>query len=201
MRILRFAASAAAIVAVLAACSGSKSGDATSFGTGDPKLAATSTDGTVSPFLTDGAAVQRALGILQTRYGGTLRLTSISAHAMGGLIVDVQPPKDPGHIERYLIPGTGKMVGPIPVKLVIDGAPATMSGIKLLVFDPSTIPFARLTTAAREAILRAKLAGGRVVQWGLGGAHKKIYIIVVTQSEHRIALFDQQLHFVRILQQ
>jgi hypothetical protein len=201
MRILRFAASAAVIVAVLAACSGSKSGDTSSFGTGDPKLAAASPGGTVSPFLTDGAAVQRALGIVQTKYGGTLRLTSIGAHAMGGLTLDVQPPKNPSRIERYLIPASGSMVGPIPVKLIINGAPATTAIIEQLVFDPATISFARLAPAVREAINRSKLTDGRVNQWGLDGAHKKIYMIVVTQSDHRTVLLDNQLHVVQVMQQ
>ena len=200
MRILRFAASAAAIVAVFAACSGSKTGT-TSFGTGDPKLAATSPVGTVNPFLTDGAAVQRALGILRARYGGTLRLTSIGAHAMGGLTADVQPPRNPGRIERYLISASGQMVGPIPVKLVIDGVPVTRAGIEQLVFDPATISFARLAPALRDAIDRSKLTDGRVNQWGLDGAHKKIYMIVVTQSDRRTVLLDNQLHVVQVMQQ
>jgi len=199
MRTLRFAASAAVIVAALAACSGSKTGDATSFGAGDSKLAESSPNGTVNPFLTDGAAVQRALGILRTRYGGKLRLTSIGAHAMSGLTVDVQQPKGPSHIVRYLIPASGKMVGPIPVKLIINGDPATTAEIEQLVFDPAAISFARLAPAVRDAIDRSKLTGGRVMQWGLDGAHKRIFMIVVTQSDRRTVLLDNQLHVVQVM--
>jgi hypothetical protein len=93
------------------------------------------------------------------------------------------------------------MVGPIPVKLTINGALATTADIEQLVFDPATIPFARLAQAARDAINRSKLTNGRVMQWGSDGPDKKIFMIVLTQSDRRTVLLDHQLHVVRVMQQ
>jgi hypothetical protein len=200
MRIHVVAAAAAFVVAGLAACSGSKQAEPTPYGTGDPKLAAMNPyGGPVDVFLTDGAAVQRALHTVAAHYHEPLRLTSISAHASGALIVDVQLQTNRGKVVRYIISQDGKTLGPIPVKLLIMGVPATLKDVAILAFDPNTIAFARLNAAARDAIARSKLKGGHVSQWGLGGAKKHVYVIVeATGGAHRILLLDHQLHFVKM---
>jgi len=191
-----------ALLAAMTACTGGKAGSPAPYGTGDPELAAANPYGGPSdPFLTDGNAVLRALDTIGQRYSTPLRLTSISAHANGGLILDVQKPADKGHVERYIVSPDGKVLGPIPVKLVVNGGLATRRDIDVLLFDPKTIAFTRLDAAARDAIAHAKLGDARVYQWGLGGAKKKIYMIVESLTDHRIILLDRQLNIVGQMKQ
>lgn len=200
MRKLVVAAVAAFVVAGSAACSSSKQAQTAPYGTGDPALAAMNPyGGPVDVFLTDGGAVQRALHTVAAHYRQPLRLTSISAHASGALIVDVQLQTNHGKVVRYIVSQDGKTLGPIPVKLLIMGVPATPKDVAILAFDPNTIAFARLNTAARDAIARSKLKDGRVSQWGLGGAKKHVYVIVeATGGAHKILLLDHQLRFVKM---
>ena len=201
MRILIVAAFAAFVVAGSVACSGSKQAQTTApSGTGDPALAAMNPyGGPVDVFLTDGGAVQRALHTVAAHYHEPLRLTSISAHANGALIVDVQLQSNRGKVVRYIISQDGKSLGPIPVKLLIMGVPATPKDVAVLAFDPNTIAFARLNAAARDALARSKLKDGRVNQWGLGGAKKHVYVIVeATGGAHKILLLDHHLQFVKM---
>lgn len=201
MRPYAFAA-LVALLAIAAACSGGKAGSPAPYGTGNPQLAAANPYGGPSdPFLTDGNAVLQALDTIGRRYRAPLRLTSISAHAAGGLILDVQKPVDKGHVERYIVSPDGKVLGPIPVKLVVNGGLATRHDIDILLFDPKTIAFTRLEAAARDAIARAKLGDARLYQWGLGGGKKKIYMIVQSLTDHRVMLLDRQLHIVGETQQ
>ena len=180
------------------ACSGSKSGQP--YGAGDPALAAANpAGGPIDPFLTNGDAVVQALHDVTSRYPAPLRLTSISAHISEGLIFDVVLPTDRAHVVRYIVAPTGKTLGPIAVNLLIGGRPATASDIAILAFDPATLAFARLTSAIRDAIAQSKLPDARVIQWGLGGANKHVYVIVNAPSGRRVALFDHQLRFVRML--
>jgi hypothetical protein len=201
MRIHVVAAAAAFVVAGLAACSGSKQAQTAPYGTGDPALAAMNPfGGPIDPFLTDGDSVQRALHTVAAHYHEPLRLTSISAHSNGALIVDVQLETNRGKVVRYIIAQDGKTLGPIPVKLLVMGTPATPKDVALLVFDPNTIAFARLNAAARDAIKRSKLPDGRVSQWGLGGAKKHVYVIVeATGGKRRIILLDHGLGFVKMI--
>ncbi len=87
------AACAVAIALLLAACSGS-TGRGSSYGSGDPNLAAANPGrGPTDPFLTNGDAVLSALDAVTARSGRPLRVTSISADQMNGLMVDVQEPE------------------------------------------------------------------------------------------------------------
>lgn len=186
-----------ALLAAVTACSGGKTGSPAPYGTGDPQVAAANPyGGPTNPFLTDGNAVLRALDTIGQRYPTPLRLTSISAQAAVGLTLDVQKPADKGHVERYIVSPGGKIMGPIPVKLVVNGGLATRKDVDELLFDPKTISFTHLDAAARDAIARAKLGDARVYQWGLGGAKRNIYMVVESLSDHRIALLDWQFHFV-----
>jgi hypothetical protein len=86
------AACAVAIALLLAACSGS-AGRGSSYASGDPNLAAANPGGgPIDPFLTNGDAVLSALDAITARSGRPLRVTSISADQMNGLMVDVQEP-------------------------------------------------------------------------------------------------------------
>lgn len=199
MRVHTLTATAALLVAALAACSGSKQNPAP-YGTGDPNLAAINPyGGPIDPFLTNGDAVRKALATLPARYS-PVRLTSISAQNGGGLIADVVEPVRADKVVRYIFQSSGKTLGPIPVKLVIAGAVATRADIAGLAFDPNTIAFSRLADGVRDAIARSKLQNGRISQWGLGGAKKHVYMIIDAVPLRRALLYDHQFRFVRTVE-
>lgn len=186
------------LVTALAACSGSKSASPAPYGTGDPALAAPGPYGSASdPFLTDGNAVLAALHDIQSHYPTPIRLTSISAHVVQGLIVDVIVSTDRARVVRYIVAPNGKTLGPIPVNLLVAGKPATPADVALLSFAPSSLALANLTPAVRDAIARSKIAGARISQWGLGGANKDVYVVLDGPNQQRILFLDHQLHFLR----
>src|SRR5579871_2721723 len=87
----------------LAACSGSSRGGS-SYGSGDPSLAAPNpAGGPIDPFLTDGQAVLRALDAVASRSGTPLRVTEIGADGVNGLTLDVQEPKNHVNVDRYVV--------------------------------------------------------------------------------------------------
>lgn len=168
------------------------------YGTGNPNLAQPNPGGgPVDPFLTDGNAVLQAIHDVQSHYTQPIRVTSISAHAEG-LILDVVLPTDRARVVRYIIPPNGKIIGPIPVKLVVNGRVANASDVASLAFDPTTLPFARLEPALRDAVAHSKIDDARIFQWGLGGANKDVYVIVDGPVVRRVAFFNHQLRFLRM---
>jgi hypothetical protein len=160
----------AAILFTLAACSGSSSGHG-SYGSGDPSLAAANPGGgPIDPFLTNGQAVLQALDAIAERSGKPMRVTSISADGVNGLMVDVQEPQHHINVDHYVIAPDGTLTGPTPVKLMsLDGGPITVAKVDERAFDPKAIAFANLTATVREAIAKSNYPDARVTQWELDG--------------------------------
>ncbi len=200
---MRFLSTAtiAATIALLTACSGSKNAASVSYGTGDPKLGVAAVSGAINPFLTDGQTVTRALDAVAARAGQPLQVTLINANAAGGLTVDVRSVARHGNLDRYLVQTDGKMLGPIPEKLVSPaGVVITPAQIARLVWDPKAVPFARLPQMEREAIEKSKLAGARVAEWDVGGIkpHDRRVMLLEGVSGRAIVVFDAQMNIVRI---
>lgn len=113
---------AGALVAfALAACSGATSGHG-SYGSGDTSLAASNPGGgQIDPFLSDGNAVLRALDAIERHSGRPLRVTSISADRINGLMVDVQEPAHLVNVDHYVVaPADGTLSGPVKL-MSLDG--------------------------------------------------------------------------------
>jgi hypothetical protein len=172
----RFVSSAAAgmvavaLLSAVAACSGSSTAHG-SYGSGDPNLAASNLGGgPIDPFLTDGNAVLQALDVIAQHSGRPMRVTSLSADRINGLMVDVQEPAHPINVDHFVVAPDGTLTGPTPVKLMsMDGGPITVAKVNERAFDPKAIAFARLTQTAREAIAKSGYPDARVTEWELGG--------------------------------
>jgi hypothetical protein len=199
MKLARAAACAAAIV--LAACSGS-SGHGGSYGSGDPNLgAANPGGGPIDPFLTDGAAVLRALDAIAAQSGKPLRITSINADQMNGLMVDVQEPSHHINVDRYAVAPDGTLTGPTPVKLMsLSGGPITAAEVDARAFDPKAIAFVRLTPTVRDAIAKSHYADARATQWEFGGIgpDDRKYIYFESARARPVAVVDPQLKILRM---
>lgn len=154
----------------LPACSGSSSSRC-SYGSGDPNLAAANPGGgAIDPFLTNGQAVLAALDAIAQRSGHPMRVTSISADRLNGLMVEVQEPSHHINVDRYVVAPDGSLAGPMPVKLMsLDGGPITAQKVDRRAFDPKAIAWAHLTQAAREAIARSGYSDARVTEWDFDG--------------------------------
>jgi hypothetical protein len=166
---MRLAVFGALCLAGLTACSGTSSHGA--YGVGDPSLAAANPGGgTIVPFLTNGEAVLQALDAIAGRAGTPLRVTSISADRMNGLMVNVQQPAHHVNVDRYVVTADGALNGPTPVKLMsLDGGPITAAKVDARAFDPKAIGFANLTRTAREAIAKSGYSDARVTEWDIEG--------------------------------
>jgi hypothetical protein len=180
----------------LGACSGSSSARG-SYGSGDPNLAAPSPGGgPIDPFLTDGQAVLRALDAIAARSGRPLRVTSLSADRMNGLMVDVQEPKNHINVDHYVVAPDGTLSGPTPVKLMsMDSGPITAAKVDQEAFDPKAIAFARLTQTARDAIAESKYPDARVTEWEFGGIgpDARQYIYLESPRARPVAVVNSQL--------
>jgi hypothetical protein len=188
------------IASTLAACSGSRGGS--SYGSGDPSLAAPNPGGgPIDPFLTDGQAVLRALDAVASRSGRPMRITEISADGVNGLMVDVQEPKAHVNVDHYVVAADGSISGPTPVKLMsLDGGPITAASVDRRAFDPKAIAFGSLTQTAREAIKRSNYPDARVSQWeidGLGPDDRR-YIYLESARARPAAAVTPSLKIVRM---
>jgi hypothetical protein len=156
------------------ACSGAGNGAHNSYGQADPKLAAANPGGgPIDPFLTDGQGVIRALGDIAQRSGKPLRVTSISADGVNGLVADVQEPNHHINVDHYVVAIGGTLTGPTPVKMMsMDGGPITAAKIDARVFDPNAIAFVRLSKTAQQAIAKSGYSDSRVTQWEIDGIGK-----------------------------
>lgn len=165
----KFGTAAVFLALGLAGCSGASGGS--SYGTGDPNLAATNPGGgPISPFLADGQAVSRAFDAIEARSGKPLRVTSITSDRMNGLMVDVQEPKSRINVDQYTTSPGGTLGGPTPVKLMsLTGGQITVADVDRRAFDPRAVGFERLTATAREAIAKSKYADARVSEWDFAG--------------------------------
>jgi len=154
----------------LAACSGS-SGSHGAYGTGDPNLAASNPGGgPIDPFLTDGHAVTQALDAIAQRSGRPMRITSISADRINGLMVDVQEPAHHINVDRYVVGPDGTLSGPTPVKLMsMDGGPITVQKVDARAFSANAIAFADLAATSKAAIAKSGYADARVTEWEIDG--------------------------------
>ena len=154
MKRLTYGIAALTAALALSACSGGASGS--SSGGGD--------------YLTDGAAVRRALDAIAAKSGTPLRVTSVSADGVSGLSVDVQEPKNHLDVDRYVVAADGTIAGPTPVKLMsLDGGPVTAASVDAQAFDPNAVGFERLSTTVREAIARSHFDDAHVNQWEIDG--------------------------------
>ncbi len=183
---------------VLAACAGHSS--SSDYGSGDPNLAAANPGGgPVDPFLTNGQAVLRALDAVAERSGKPLRITSISADEMNGLMVDVQEPQHHINVDHYVVAPDGTLSGPTPVKLMsLGGAPITAATVDQRAFSPDAIAFVRLTQTAREAIAKSNYPDARVKEWefdGLGPDDRD-YIYLDSARARPVAVVTPQLRIV-----
>jgi hypothetical protein len=186
----------AMLTLALGACSGSSSGHG-SYGSGDPKLAAPNPGGgTIDPFLTDGQAVLQALDAVAAKSGTPLRVTSITADEMNGLMVDVQEPHNHLNVDHYVVTPDGALSGPTPVKLMsLDGGPITAAKVDERAFNPKAIAFARLAQTAQEAIVKSNFPDARVKQWefdGLGPDDRE-YIYLEGARARPVAVVNSQL--------
>ncbi|HLY02020.1 MAG TPA: hypothetical protein VKR56_05920 [Candidatus Cybelea sp.] len=185
----------------LGGCSGSSSARG-SYGSGDPNLAAPNLGaGPIDPFLTDGQAVLRALDAIAARSGRPLRVTSLSADRMNGLMADVQEPKNHIDVDHYVVAPDGTLSGPTPVKLMsMDSGPITPAKIDQEVFDPKEIAFARLTQTARDAIAESKYPDARVTEWEFGGIgpDDRQYIYLESSRARPVAVVNSQLKILRM---
>ncbi|MBV8198393.1 MAG: hypothetical protein JO263_09665 [Candidatus Eremiobacteraeota bacterium] len=198
---LSFAAFALAGGFVLAACSGTSSGHG-SYGSGDPSLAAANPGGgPIDPFLTDGRAVLQALDAIAARSGRPLRVTSISADRVNGLMVDVVEPAHHINVDRYVVAPDGSLSGPTPVKLMsLDGRPITAGSVDARAFDPNAIAFANLTKTARTAIAKSGYPDARVIEWEFNGIGRddRHFMYLESARARPSAEIDAHLHIVRM---
>ncbi len=188
-----------AVVLTLAACSG-KPGGGPSYGSGDPSLtAANPGGGQISPFLADGQAVLRALDAIGARSGQPLRVTSMTADRINGLVVQVQEPSHHVNVDQYTIAIDGTLTGPTPVKLMSEnGGPVTAADVDRKAFDPKSVGFARLGPAVREAIEKSKFSDARVSEWdfdGIGPDDRR-YIYFEAARARPVAVIDPHLKIV-----
>jgi hypothetical protein len=193
-------AGTAVLALALASCSGS--GRTSSYGPGDPNLAAANPGGgPIDPFLTNGQAVLQALDAIAARSGTPLRVTEISADQLNGLSVDVVEPAKHINVDRYVVSPDGTLSGPTPVKLMsLDGGPITAAEVDRRAFDPKAIAFARLTQTAREAIAKSNYPDARVKQWEFGGigADDRKYIYLDAARARPVAEVNPQLKILRM---
>ncbi|HEX3670156.1 MAG TPA: hypothetical protein VHT92_00480 [Candidatus Cybelea sp.] len=191
----------AAIVCALAACSGG-AGARGSYGPGDPNLAAANPGGgPIDPFLTNGQAVLKALDAIAAQSGRPLRITSISADRVNGLMVDVQEPAHRINVDHYMVAPDGALSGPMPVKLMsLNGGPITAASVNERAFDPHAIAFARLTQTSREAIAKSNYSDARVTEWefeGIGPDDRK-FIYLESARARPVAVVNPQLGILRM---
>lgn len=189
------------VVLGLGACSAS-SRAGSSYGSGDPNLAAPNpAGGPIDPFLTDGQAVLHALDAVASHSGTPLRVTEISADGVNGLMLDVQEPTRHINVDRYVVAADGTISGPTPVKLMsLDGRPITAASVDDRAFDPKSIAFVALTQTARDAIRRSNYSDARVTQWeidGLGPDDRR-YIYLESARARPVAAVSPSLKIVRM---
>jgi hypothetical protein len=201
VRPLRAAAAFAGVLALVSCSSGSRGGSS-SYGAGDPSLAAAPPGvTTIDPFLSDGHAVLRALSDIESRSGKPLRVTSIGADQINGLAVDVQDPKKHVNVDNYTISPDGAVAGPTPVKLTsLNGGPVTAALVDLRAFNPRAINFAHLTQTVREAIAKSGFPDARVIEWEFGGlGHDDRKFIYLSAARGRpVAEVDPSLKIVHM---
>lgn len=184
----------------LAACSGS--GTHSTYGAGDPNLAAANPGGgPIDPFLTNGQAVLAAFDAIAARSGRPLRVTSLSADRLNGLTVEVQEPAHHVNVDRYVVGADGSLTGPTPVKLMsMDGGPITAAIVDQRAFDPKAIAFGRLTQTARDAIAKSNYSDARITEWELSGLgpDDRRYIYLESARARPVAVVSPQLHILRM---
>lgn len=192
---------AVGVACVVGACSGS-SGSGGSYGSGDPMLAASNPGGgAIDPFLTDGAAVSKALAAIAQHSGRPMRITTISADRISGLMVDVQEPAHHINVDHYVVAPDGTLSGPTPVKLMsLDGGPITAAKVDARAFDPTAVAFANLTATARQAIAKSGYPDARVTEWEIDGvgSDDRRFIYLESARARPSAEITPQLKIVRM---
>jgi hypothetical protein len=203
MHRLRFSRVAVVVLAIaaLAACSNS-AGSHGSYAAGDPNLAASNPGGgPIDPFLADGKAVTQALDDIAQRSGRPMRITSISADRINGLMVDVQEPAHHMNVDHYVVGPDGTISGPTPVKLMsLDGGPITVQKVDARAFSPSAVAFADLAATAKAAIAKSGYSDARVTEWEIDGIgpDDRRFIYLESARARPSAEISPQLKIVRM---
>jgi hypothetical protein len=196
-----FSGATIGIALVLVACSGMSRGSS-SYGTGDPNLAASNLGGgPIDPFLADGNAVLRAIDTIAARSGRPFRVTSMTADRVNGLMVDVQEPAHHINVDRYTVAADGTLSGPTPVKLMsMNGGPITVADVDSRAFDPETVGFEHLTATVREAIAKSKAPDARVSEWEFDGTgpDARRYIYFEAARSRPAAAIDAHLKIIEM---
>jgi hypothetical protein len=192
-----------AVVLMLAACSGGSGGGASSYGAGDPSLAAPNpAGGPVDPFLADGDAVVKALDAVSAHSGTPMRVISMNADTTNGFTVQVQEPANHVNVDQYVIAPDGTLTGPTPVKLanMSGNGPVTAADVDREAFDPKAIQFAKLAQTVKEAIAKSTFPDARVIDWefdGIGPDDKR-YIYLSAARGRPTAIVDKNLKILKI---
>jgi hypothetical protein len=194
VRALLRTANLAAIVS-LVACSGLSSGGGSAYGAGDPALAAAGPgESAIDPFLTNGAAVLRALDAIAAKSGKPLRVISMNADQVNGLTVHVQEPKAHVNVDEYAIGLDGTLTGPKPVQLMSEnGKQITAAEVDAQAFDPKAVGFGRLAQTARQAIAKSNFPDARVTQWEFDGPNGRCFMYLQASRGRPAAVLGPHL--------
>lgn len=181
----------------LAGCGGNAAGGGGDYGSGDPSLTAPNPlGGPVSPFIADGAAVQKALDAIEAKSGKPLRTLSLESNDGRGLTVQVQEPDHRVNVDEYVVAPNGSMSGPAPVKLdSMSGGPVTAAEVDAEAFDPRSFPWSRLAQTVRDGIAKSNFSDARASEWEIDGLHKddKRTLYYDAQRGRPVALLNADL--------
>ena len=130
-----------------------------------------------------------------------MRVISLSADRINGLMVDVQEPQNHINVDHYVVSPDGTLAGPTPVKMMsMDSGPITAAKIDQQAFDPKAIAFARLTQTARDAIALSKYPDARVTEWEFGGIgpDDRKFIYLESSRARPVAVVNSQLKILKM---
>jgi hypothetical protein len=130
-----------------------------------------------------------------------MRVTSLNADNLNGLTVEVQEPSHRINVDQYVVAPDGALTGPTPVQLhSLDGGPITVALVDARTFDPKSIAFENLTSAAKEAIAKSGQSDARVFQWEIDGIGRddRRFMYLQSARSRPSAEIDDRLRIVRM---
>jgi hypothetical protein len=130
-----------------------------------------------------------------------MRVTSIEADRINGLMVNVQEAKKHVNVDRYVVAPDGTLSGQAPVKMMsLGNGPVTAADIDRQASDPKTIGLARLKRTAREAIAKSNFPDARVTQWEIDGTapDDRRYIYLEADRGRPVAAVNPNLTIARL---
>jgi hypothetical protein len=156
-------------------------------GTAGGDLAAT----TIGNPLLDGAAVRRALALVQQRVGRPLRLTMLTVAYAGRyslVVADVRRPGDPLAIDRYDVTLDGELLGPQDgsIQQLIEPGQhqVTAAGADAHSFTQARLPLAAWHQITANVIRRAGIRDGTVSSWAAYVHDHKLQIYCQVSSRY-----------------